>query len=331
MGNVIKKQSIKKIEESAFYSPKHLQIETVNKLCNAKCAMCTIFTNKRKAKIMNLETFKKIIDKFVPYKEVIEFLTLHGCGEPLLDKTLSEKINYAKKNGFKGIGFSTNAGLLTSKISENLLEAGVDTLIFSIDGFSKEVQEKIRLNAGSFEKIYDNVKNYIKIRNSKNYKSRILIRMIRQKLNYEQWDDYYKYWSNYISKDKGDDIIRFDIHNCGGKVKEYAEMSLPESLQCNSNFISSSKVKVCPDLFERFIIFSDASIGFCSTDQDGYFDFPNILDDEIHNIFNHQIFNNYRKIWLKGGGNTLKYCADCNVINSRNNKTIPMIRSVGEI
>jgi MoaA/NifB/PqqE/SkfB family radical SAM enzyme len=210
------------------YFPSHLQIETVNKLCNARCAMCTIFTNNRAAEIMSLEKFMKIIDKFEPYKDRLEFLTTHGCGEPILDKTIAEKIAYAKKAGFRGIGFSTNAGLLTEEISKKLLEAGLDTLIFSIDGLTKEVQEAIRYKAGDFKQVYDNVHRFMELRDKGNYSSRGLIRMIRQKLNYKQWDDYLKYWSELITPEKGDAVIKFDIHNCGGKVEGYKDMKIPQ-------------------------------------------------------------------------------------------------------
>ena len=94
------------------YIPSHVQIETVNRFCDARCPMCTIkfvpehkkvtkdeFSNNgmsRAAEIMTLETFKAIVIKFKPYVERIRFLSLHGCGEPLLDKNLAEKVKYAK-------------------------------------------------------------------------------------------------------------------------------------------------------------------------------------------------------------------------------------------
>ena len=62
-----------------FY-PSKVDIETVNRFCNARCPMCTIkfvpdFTKlepdeeshngiSRKAEVMSLKTFEKIADKF---------------------------------------------------------------------------------------------------------------------------------------------------------------------------------------------------------------------------------------------------------------------------
>ena len=83
------------------YIPTHVQIETVNRFCDARCPMCTIkfvpdfakdapdeLSNNgqaRPAEIMSVETFKTIALKFKPYVDYIRFLSLHGCGEPMLD------------------------------------------------------------------------------------------------------------------------------------------------------------------------------------------------------------------------------------------------------
>ena len=111
------------------YIPSHLQIEPVNRYCDARCPMCTIkfvpdfkknvkdeLSNNgiaRPAEIVSLETFKSISSKFKPYVKKIRFLSLHGCGEPLLDKKLHEKIKCAKDIGFKEVGFTSNCNILT--------------------------------------------------------------------------------------------------------------------------------------------------------------------------------------------------------------------------
>ena len=90
------------------FIPTHIQIEPVNRFCDARCPMCTIkfvpdFTKDAKdelsnngkarpAEVMSLKTFETIASKFKPYVKQIRFLSLHGCGEPLLDKNLSDKI-----------------------------------------------------------------------------------------------------------------------------------------------------------------------------------------------------------------------------------------------
>ena len=303
------------------YYPKHLQIETVNKYCNAKCPMCTIFDSTRDPRIMSLEEFRFILKRFLPYKEHIKFLTLHGCGEPLYDKKMPEKVAFAKEMGFKGIGFSTNCELLRSELSQQLLKAGLDTLIASIDGITKEVQESIRPGT-YFDRVYSNTRNYIKIRDTGDYPGRVLIRVIRQTLNYDEWDEYCEFWSQFINPEKGDDIIQFDIHNCADKIEGYNKMLADRQKYKDEGYM------ICPDLFERFIVFASGFVGFCSADQSGYFDFGNILDNDPINIFNNQTYKEYREAHLENRQNELEYCRTCTISNSRHFKHKPRTLNV---
>ena len=124
--------------------PSDIQIETVCGICNLRCIMCPIEQSKRK-KIMNNEKLTKILKKLQPYLYNQKFLSLCGLGEPLIDKNVHEKIKIAKEMGFLGTGIYTNGTLLNEKKSENLLDAKLDSLIISIDGFTSKTQEAIRV------------------------------------------------------------------------------------------------------------------------------------------------------------------------------------------
>ena len=47
-----------------------------------------------------------------------------------------------------------------------------------------------------------------------------------------------------------------------------------------------------------------------------YYKLGNVLDEEVVNIYNNKIFSDYRKAWLTGKVNELKYCNDCSIVNS---------------
>jgi len=60
--------------------------------------MCPIDKpSKRKKGVMPIELFKKITDDLSEYKDTIEKIDLFGLGEPLLDRTIFEKIRYLNK------------------------------------------------------------------------------------------------------------------------------------------------------------------------------------------------------------------------------------------
>lgn len=107
--------------------PQIAQIEVTNR-CNFNCAMCQRFPLKVPIKDMDLGLYKKIIHRLTGVNEVI----LTGWGEPLLHPKIIEMVKYAKQKD-KKVGFTSNGSLLTTKVARELLNAGIDTISFSID------------------------------------------------------------------------------------------------------------------------------------------------------------------------------------------------------
>jgi MoaA/NifB/PqqE/SkfB family radical SAM enzyme len=242
----------------------------------------------------------------LPYVSQIKYVSLWELGEPLLDKGLFWKIKYLKKHNFKNVAIATNADLLDEKKQMGLLEAGIDTIICSIDGTDKKTHESIRINT-NFERVVKNVQSCIEKRNKGNYKTRFLIRMIRQKLNYKQWPKYIKYWEKYIDRTKRDDIIAFDVHDWGGtRCKEKnIDWSIP-----------------CLDLNERMIIDFDGEVTLCCGEIAGKKELGNVLLEDPIAIFNNEIFRYYREMNLKGLRKYLYPCRECNIPDQRKRRIL---------
>ena len=166
-----------------------------------------------------------------------------------------------------------------------LLEAGLNCIIPSIDGLTAEVHEAIRPRT-NYEKIIKNVQNFIVQRDKMNANCKVLVRMVRQQLNKDQWNDYNIFWKELMSPEKGDDVIALDIHNTGGKVQNYDTMKVSNFENMEKEhwdhytksidsgdykklttpkknddkvYIKANEIEDlggCPDLFSRFSIFA---------------------------------------------------------------------------
>src|SRR3989338_2197187 len=199
---------IQTINESGreWILPKRIQIEVAYG-CNADCIMCPVhMKSERKKGIMDNALFEKIIDALEPYKGKIEKVDLWGLGEPLLDNALFQKISYAKLKGFRNIAIATNGELLGDEVQNKLLQSGIDTIIFSIDGIKAETHETIRKRL-NYVTIVKNAKSMIQKRNMHGYKTKFVFRFIRQALNKSEWELYKNFWSDLISKEHLDVII----------------------------------------------------------------------------------------------------------------------------
>ena len=288
--------------------PRHLQIETVNGICTARCTMCTIREWDRRPNMMSDDIFERILTKFEIIQEKLQYITLHGCGEPLLDLTLPNKIRIAKEMGFIGIGFATNCTELSEQKGSDLLKAGLDTIICSIDGITKETHESIRVQT-NFEKVVLNVLNFIRMRNESKIKTKVIIRFIEQSKNKDEWPMFLEFWGKKIDKHCGDKVLKFDIHNWEGKVKEYLSMD-------SSRKINSRK-EICQDVYERIIVYSNGEVGFCCADDNGFFKLGNVLNEDPLQIYNNDIYNGYRQLMEDGKILDLDHCRDCTIPRSR--------------
>ncbi len=285
--------------------PSHLQIETINGVCTSRCVMCSISSWTRKPRTMTTEQFEIILDKFKPYRDSIEFLTIHGCGEPLLDPTLAEKIKTAKELGFRGTGFATNCSELNQDMARKLLDSDLDTIICSIDGINKATHESIRVGT-DFNGVVSNVRNFIRMRN-KYGRTRVMIRFIRQQINRHEWLDFHELWTGRIAPSYGDEVVKFDVHNWGNKPIPYEDLRLEQG----------PKPEVCQDVFERMLIYSDGSVGLCCADDNGFYDMGNVLREDPIEIYQNDIFTYYRQMMRKGRLLSLKHCATCSIPRSR--------------
>ena len=304
----------------------------------------------RPAEIMSLETFKTIVSKFEPYVDRIRFSSLHGCGEPMLDKGLPEKVKFAKEIGLKEVGFTSNCNALTEKKARRLLEAGLDCIIPSIDGLTKEVHEAIRPRTDHTVTV-ENVKRFIKLRDEGDYNCKVLVRMIRQQLNADQWEDYNTFWRDLMSPEKGDNVLGLDIHNTGGKVPDYGDKKIGDFDPKEKDFLDHYAASVdngdfdnllkpdgqtgeicvkaseienlggCPDLFTRLSIFASGDVALCSADQAEYFKLGNVIHEDPIEIYNNSRFSHYREKWTSKGVQDLDHCRDCTIVMSRFYKT----------
>ena len=104
---------------------------------------------------MSMETYEKVLEK-----QELEFIELHGFGEPLMHPRIYDFVRMAKKKGFK-TRFSTNGHLLNRKVMEKLVDAGLDLLWISIRPFFDEVKEKLMALHDEYSKKMEIVIYYV--------------------------------------------------------------------------------------------------------------------------------------------------------------------------
>jgi radical SAM protein with 4Fe4S-binding SPASM domain len=143
--------------EHGLKLPKALYIETTNR-CNLRCKGCILYKgNWEPDRDMSIQDLVMITDQLPD----LERATLHGVGEPLLNKALCRMIAHLKeRNVF--VLFNSNGILLDEKRQNAIIDSGLDELRISLDAASADGYEIIR-NSNQFNRIVGNLRSFLKL------------------------------------------------------------------------------------------------------------------------------------------------------------------------
>ena len=110
--------------------------------CNLSCRTCVRHSWDEPIGTMPMDTYRALIDglKAVP---TLRSMAFWGFGEPLLHPDIVEMIAMAHDLGARTEMIS-NGLLLDAKMAAGLIEAGLDSLVFSVDGASPASYADIR-------------------------------------------------------------------------------------------------------------------------------------------------------------------------------------------
>ena len=123
----------------ASLSPRVIFIEVTNR-CNLVCQTCPrTFFQREPLKSLSLEDFIFIAEQFPDMQRA----SLHGIGEPLLNRELPQIIRYLKDRDVEVL-INSNGTLLTPAWQAELVRSGLDEYRCSIDGAKNETYARIR-------------------------------------------------------------------------------------------------------------------------------------------------------------------------------------------
>jgi len=208
--------------------PLNIVIEPTNR-CNLNCTTCANNKMARAKGQMNIFLYKKLIDE-IALENSNARIWLDFYGEPLLQKfKLFYMIDYAKKKGLTNVGFNTNGTLLNKEMAEMILDSGLDFISIDCDGFSKEVYEKIRVNADR-DVTYANIEFFLKRREERNLKKPIVeVKVMEMKENAHEVDLIIQYW-----RKRGAWTAKRRLISWAGMVEEISPKAQENRVACGN-------------------------------------------------------------------------------------------------
>jgi len=278
---------------------KHLWLEVTNR-CNAACVFCGRHWAKPPVD-MDLDFFKSIIDQIK--KPVV--VQTQGFGEPLLYPDIVEAVKYANSKGHHTV-FYTNGSLLTPELSQRLLDARLNRIIFSIDAHTKERYEYFRQGL-KWEPLLENVRTFKRLRDRKHGKpakfrgadairfnsTLITVRMCETIENSKELPEIIKFWDK-----------RVDM------VTHAPEVDIPPPYELTATPYVDFQRMDCKFPYEYLSVKSNGDVVMCCRDWFHVYVIGNLHEKSIAEIWDDIPVNKIRASY-KSGKNVPFMCKIC--------------------
>jgi len=284
--------------------PLRLWVELSSR-CNLRCPFCPNQDLPAEAKgDMAWPLFKGIIDQ--ARGSVFE-INLHHRGESLLHPEAGRFIGYAASQGVSS-KLHTNGTLLQGKISEVLLDSGLQRLSISFDGADAVLYEKNRLGA-NFAQVTENISDFLRQRRRSGRKTpRLAIEMMRV----SQAGNAKKNQKEFVGRFKKlglDELVLKDAHNWAGH--------LPGT-------VPPDKFFACTFPWNALAIFFDGTVAPCAQDFFGHGSLGNAAATPLLEIWNGPPMQKLRQAHAEGRIAGFQACSGCDRVRRRTLGGIPL-------
>lgn len=287
------------------YFPPEVWIELTS-VCNLSCIMCPTGLGQvsRPSGFMSFEVFTSIIDDVAPHRPTIMMFL---GGESLLNKRAIEMIAYAKSTGV-AVSLNTNGTVFTEKMYRELIEAGLDYLTFSFDGYTKEVYEKIRVKA-NYETVISNIQTFLKMKKelklTKPFVTIYTLAVMEESLEHE---------GEFRQHFDGLPVDRFSVdtpRNWAGVLKSGGPVQLVEM---------GERATPCHRVWKTTAVLWDGAVVPCCADFSGDMEMGNVKDKPLTELLNSDDYQALRRAMVERDLQAFPLCSGCD--ETRPTKTV---------
>lgn len=288
-------------------TPFSCSIET-STFCNLKCNFCIHSLSKKdmleKGHVfaqLDTSIFNKMVQQLKAFPRPIKTIAFVGCGEPLLHRDLPYMVETLKNSNIvKEIIIVTNGILLSHQLSNDLNNAGLDTIKISVNGLSSDDYKStcgVRVD-------FDNYKSEIEYLYHKKGNIKIMIKILSSALKGRK-EEFYHIFGNIC-----------DVISVENTMPFYEGVSYEKILQGEENTSRFQSVKrkaeICSAPFFRLSLKYNGQVKFCGCHSGITTEGMSINNSTIAEIWNSEehkqiLLNVLNKNWT----GITEYCNHC--------------------
>lgn len=260
--------------------PREFQLDITDR-CNHACVFCSNPKLREKGDI-DPDLAQRVLRE--AHENGARMVGIYGTGEPLMVKHLASYVAYAKQLGYEYTYIDTNGALATPKLIDPVVDAGLDSIKFSINAGTRETYREIH-GKDDFDLVIANLRALDEYRKEKGVALRIYVSMVVT------------------------DKVKDEVDLLGALIKPYVDDWYPRPLfnTCGNNiennelgtiepfFIRGRKrTKVCFQPFKGFCITPEGLMSACILDYQRTLILGDVRNSSLKEIWNGEVARQFR-------------------------------------
>jgi len=281
--------------------PYLVDIELTNH-CNLQCIFCGQQGMTRDKGFITEDLFKKVVTECSQHDTPIRLIR---WGEPFLHKKIISFLEYAKSKKLL-LHITTNGLAMTYKHMKALVDIGLDSLIFSFQGATKEQYEIMRQNH-RYDELRGNILRMLELRGDKP-KPFIHISSTMTNESEEEINEFVNYWGHLVdSVGIGKtNLSRLTAH----QIKSFESVGKLEVLKKQETI--KKYHRPCTEVYQKLSVDWDGKVTCCCSDFDRYLNVGDANESPLDDIWNHsRELEIFRELLNKNLHWSLTLCSTC--------------------
>ncbi len=249
--------------------------------CNHSCLFCPNRKQLKRTSVMPHAFAERIL--LEAFQLGVRQVGLYGQGEPFLVKDFDRYVASAKLIGYSYVYATTNGSLLSIALLERNLQAGLDSLKFSINACSRE-EYKLVHGRDDFDKVLKNIGAAIELK--KRYKYKLFISCVQSRLAPDAGKKLKERFGNVV-----DEVAFYECSSFNGLALE------------NGGILTDEMRPVTPPChwpFSRLSISPEGYLSACCGDYQNYLAISDLNKVSIKEGWESEKFIELRKRHLEG-------------------------------
>ena len=274
--------------------------------CNLSCKFCDLHSGRIESVgkykgLMKIDTWRTLMGQLVRLGYKLKQLQIHGNGEPLLHRQISDFIRIAKKSDIaESIRITTNGTLLSATKLDEIIKAGVDEIRVSVDAGDSKIWSMFK-GKQLYDRLEKNVTHALEVVSKKTGIKLVLKYPVPNTDRKHSYGVTAEFMTSVIEKYSG------RIQSSNVFLSAMPVVTLMDGMTRPTN----RNPKPCEIPFYSLFVKYDGRISICCADITNQLDMGTVSAEGLDLVLNGQTLRNFRRNHLEEKLNAIPICLNC--------------------